>query len=237
MSGQNTSHAVMAQRVEAPDSFDDFPTPPWATRALIEHVLLRRVGPAHAEAMRQMTVLEPACNRGYMAGTLGEYFRRVIARDIMDYGYPLMEKVDDFLFPGPLPRAHWMITNPPFRLAENFVHRSFDMPGWCGTAVFLRTQWVEGEGRFRDLFTSRPPTIIAPFAERVPLFKGILRDPDKEYFDEAADKWKKPSTATSYSWFVWVKNRAPQPPIWIPPCRLALTRAGDYPATKAGETE
>src|SRR3546814_6501707 len=32
---QNTSHAVMAQRVEAHDSLDYFPTPPWATRALI----------------------------------------------------------------------------------------------------------------------------------------------------------------------------------------------------------
>ena len=36
---QNTSHAVMAQRVEPKDSADDFPTPPWATRALVEHVL------------------------------------------------------------------------------------------------------------------------------------------------------------------------------------------------------
>jgi hypothetical protein len=27
----------MAQRVEPKDSADDFPTPPWATRALLEH--------------------------------------------------------------------------------------------------------------------------------------------------------------------------------------------------------
>jgi hypothetical protein len=32
---QNTSHAVMAQRVEPAHSLDDFPTPPWATRALL----------------------------------------------------------------------------------------------------------------------------------------------------------------------------------------------------------
>jgi hypothetical protein len=31
---QNTSHAVMAQRVEPKDSADDFPTPPWATQAV-----------------------------------------------------------------------------------------------------------------------------------------------------------------------------------------------------------
>ena len=36
---QNLSHAVMAQRHEAKDSLDDFPTPPWATRALLERVL------------------------------------------------------------------------------------------------------------------------------------------------------------------------------------------------------
>ena len=36
---QNTSHAVMNQRREARDSLDDFPTPPWATRALCEHVI------------------------------------------------------------------------------------------------------------------------------------------------------------------------------------------------------
>jgi hypothetical protein len=35
---QNTSHAVMAQRIEAADSPDDFPTPPWATRGLMEYV-------------------------------------------------------------------------------------------------------------------------------------------------------------------------------------------------------
>ena len=36
---QNRSHAVMQQRHEAHDSLDDFPTPPWATRALMECVL------------------------------------------------------------------------------------------------------------------------------------------------------------------------------------------------------
>ena len=37
---QNTSHAVMAQRTELKNSLDDFPTPPWAIRALIEHVIV-----------------------------------------------------------------------------------------------------------------------------------------------------------------------------------------------------
>ena len=78
---QNTSSAVMQQRIEPNDSLDDYPTPSWATRALIEHVL-------KPEALRQeltinretdlppswLRVWEPAANRGYMARPLTEYF-------------------------------------------------------------------------------------------------------------------------------------------------------------------
>ena len=78
---QNTSHAVMAQRAEAKDSLDDFPTPPWATRALIEHVLGNKV------SFSKMSCLEPACGRGYMAKVLEEYFCNVEASDVYDYGY------------------------------------------------------------------------------------------------------------------------------------------------------
>ena len=37
---QNTSSSVMQQRSEPQDSLDDFPTPPWATRALCEYPAL-----------------------------------------------------------------------------------------------------------------------------------------------------------------------------------------------------
>ena len=58
----------MAQRVEPKDSADDFPTPPWATRALLEHVL-RNPG-----ELATMTCLESACGAGHMAKVLKEYF-------------------------------------------------------------------------------------------------------------------------------------------------------------------
>jgi hypothetical protein len=65
---QNTSYAVMAQRIEAQDSLDDFPTPPWATRALIEHVL------GGKKRVKSQVCLEPACGSGHMAKVLSEYF-------------------------------------------------------------------------------------------------------------------------------------------------------------------
>ncbi len=63
---QNKSHAVMAQRTEAMDSLDDFPTPPWATRALFEHAL--DVG----GELRLQSCLEPACGVGHMGKVLKE---------------------------------------------------------------------------------------------------------------------------------------------------------------------
>ncbi len=46
---QNVSHAVMAQRHEKMDSLDDFPTPPWGTRALMEHVVGPKDLDSHGE--------------------------------------------------------------------------------------------------------------------------------------------------------------------------------------------
>ena len=103
---QNTSHAVMAQRVEAATSLDNFPTPPWATRALMEHVI------AHAGPFRKLSCLEPACGAGYMARPLKEYFGKVKASDIHPYGYG---SVADFLTSPPSAASvDWVITNPPF---------------------------------------------------------------------------------------------------------------------------
>src|SRR4051812_14365043 len=124
---QNRSHAVMAQRVEPHDSLDDFPTPPWATRALIKHVLWPTCDLFDPPAQfRKLSVWEPACNRGYMARPLREFFRRVSASDIFDYGSEsgewCQDRVIDFLWPdseGPMIAAQgvdWIITNPPFRL-------------------------------------------------------------------------------------------------------------------------
>lgn len=71
----------MAQRFEPHDSLDDFPTPPWATRALVEQVLGGGVEVA------DLSCLEPACGRGHMANALGQYFRTVTASDLGCYGF------------------------------------------------------------------------------------------------------------------------------------------------------
>lgn len=195
----------MSQRVEAADSPDDFPTPPWATRALLEHVI-------GTNELQTLTCLEPACGAGHMAKVLKEYFGEVRCSDAYDYGYA---PVRDFLsYPYETNAVDWVITNPPFRLAEDFVHRSFDVAR-KGVAMLVRTVFLESVGRYNRLFKTNPPTKFAQFVERVPMVKGRLDD--------------KASTATGYAWLVWEHDRVDEPRVvWIPPCRRQLEKLNDY---------
>jgi hypothetical protein len=66
-----------------------------------------------------------------------------------------------------------------------------------------------GVDRYDRLFKPHPPTLIAPFVERVNLCKG---------------RWDPRRQATAYCWLVWMHGRQPQPLFWIPPgCRARLS--------------
>src|SRR3954451_3400351 len=179
---QNTSHAVMAQRTEAKDSLDDFPTPPWATRALFEHVLENK------DELARMSCLEPACGLGHMAKVLREYFGEVKAADVHDYGYGCIR--DYLACPHETNACDWVITNPPFRLCEEFILRSLAVAR-CGVAILARMVFLESVGRYERISRAHPPSKFAQFAERFPMVKARLD--------------KKDSTATGYAWFVWEK--------------------------------
>lgn len=208
------AQAVMAARREPIDSLDPFPTPPWATRALLYYVI--------GEIWNNAFCWEPAAGHGIMAAVLAEYFGLVLATDVHDYGaLRALHGVGSFIGDGPdsihrrLPnnKPDWIITNPPYRLGAEFCDKALDL-AQTGVALLLRSNWVEGVERWHKIFKKRPPAIVAQFVERVPMVKGRW-DPDA-------------STATAYSWFVW---RMPNPGVtrlvWIPPCRARLTRADD----------
>ena len=160
--------------------------------------------------------LEPACGAGHMAKVLKEYFGEVWAADAFHYGYG---PVRDFLtYPYEAGSVDWVITNPPFRLAEEFVLRA-QRVARRGVAILARTVFLESAGRYEAIFRETPPTKFAQFVERVPMVKGRL--------DEKA------STATGYAWLVWEKDAATAPRLmWVPPCRRKLERPGDYDRPK-----
>lgn len=203
---QNTSHAVMAQRVEQADSLDDFPTPPWGTRAFLSHYFQN-------ENVGDLSVWEPACGRGHMAQVLAEYFGTVRGSDVADYGYG---EVQDFLTGlSGVKSVDWVITNPPFRLAEDFFARGLQVAR-KGVALLTRTVFIESVGRFERVFKPNPPTTILQYSERVPMVKGRVD--------------RKASTATGYAWLIWDFDRATAGTTldWVPPSRRAVERDSDY---------
>ncbi len=106
-----------------------------------------------------------------MAKVLKEYFKQVRCSDAFDYGYA---PVRDFLdVPYETNAVDWVITNPPFRLAEEFIARSL-LVARRGVAILARTVFLESVGRYQRLFEHSPPDIFAQFVERVPMVKGRL---------------------------------------------------------------
>jgi hypothetical protein len=214
--------AVGAGRVQDGDSLDFFPTPPWATRALVEVVLQGRLG----LNLDWDLVWEPACGEGHISGVLEEYGLQVVATDIADYSVdgrfpPGWDQQADFLTADWSEAAppEWIITNPPFTgrdqdRALEFALKALSI-ATVGVALFVRTGWVmEGIGRYERLFRDQPATLICPFVERVPVHEGRW-EPDG-------------SSDMAYCWVVWVKGALPGPLFRIPPGqRKALTRDDD----------
>lgn len=208
---QNTSSAVMQQRSEPHDSLDDFPTPPWATRALCEWLLTNWAG--EPGDMAEFTCREPAANRGHMIRPLAEYFGEVFASDIHEYGAGFNQA--DYLWGASWDQTDWTITNPPFKLAEQFIDRAI-MLSRHGVAMIVRSAFLEGVGRYQRLFSVNPPSHVLQFTERVVMHKGRLAPEG--------------STATAYCWLVWMIGSDGETRFdWIAPCRKQLERAGDYP--------
>lgn len=231
---QNTSSAVMQQRHPThegnygprgfPVQLDYFPTPPWAARAACAW-LEAELG----EAVHRQSVWEPACGEGHLAVGLRDCFAKVIASDVHDYGGTLQM---DFLQQGPLPfdEPDWLFTNPPFRLAAEFVATALRRSR-RGVVMFVRSAFTEGEERLREIFRPHPPSYVVTYVERVVLLRDRLIQAN------ALDPWnlkdgkpQRASSATSYALIVWRHGETDTRHRWIEPCRQIMEREGDYPA-------
>ena len=135
------------------DGPDFFPTPAWATYALIDNE------PFEGE------IWEPACGDGSMAGILGLLGNPIIASDLYNRGFGT--NGIDFLKTNRI--ADNIVTNPPYNSAEGFVRvgvrnarRKF--------ALLLRLAFLEGANRCNTIFSKSPPTRVWVFSERITFY-------------------------------------------------------------------
>ncbi|WP_327195939.1 hypothetical protein [Novosphingobium capsulatum] len=223
----NRSTAVMARRIEPPDSLDYFPTQPWCTRALCE--FLMREG----EPLEIQRGWDPCCGENHMVAPMREYFAQVYATDVFRYGdyHGIYDFLDEHA-PLPVHSPDWIFLNPPFNVGTRFIERAQQIAR-RGVAVIARTAFDEGADRYERLFVpDRAPTWQIAFSERVVMLKGRLiraGAPDPFNPDENGQP-RRASSATAYSAFIWRPGQHDTRKRWIGPgTRIRLERDADYP--------
>ena len=99
-------------------------------------------------------ILEPSCGEGHMSRVLEAAGYEVVSRDIVDRGYG---EVADFLAIDNLEWDGNIVTNPPYKYAQEFVEKALSIiPKGKKVAMFLKLTFLEGKAR-RALFRSTPP--------------------------------------------------------------------------------
>lgn len=132
---------------------DFFPTPAWATHALIDNESFSG------------EIWESACGNGAMSRVLEQASRSVISSDLYDRGYG--DSGIDFLQANR--RADNIVTNPPYNAAEGFV-RSGVSQAKRKFALLLRLAFLEGANRANTIFSQCPPSRVWVFSERITFY-------------------------------------------------------------------
>lgn len=169
-------HALAARK-------DDlYETPEVAVRALLA-----------AESIPQ-TVWEPACGPGSIVGVLRASGRKVYATDLVDYACPDSENGVDFLMERKAPAGtDIIISNPPFKLAEEFVIHGLTL---CPRMIMLmRLAFLESERRSPILDSGQLAKVLV-FRNRLPMMNR--------------DGWDGPKAgnAMAFAWMIWDANHS-----------------------------
>ncbi len=165
--------SITNRRLVVDEGPDFYPTPSWGTRALLKYVTF------------EGAILEPCCGTGDMAEVLKTTGNEVVAADIHDRGYGWTR---DFL--DTTDRYPNIVTNPPFNMAEFILAHALGLASEK-VCLLLRTAFLEGRGRYKNIFSVTPPSRLLVFTQRLSMYP--------------AGAVVEGGGTTSYSWFVWDK--------------------------------
>lgn len=135
------------------DGPDFYPTPEWATVALIDNEKF------------EGEIWEPACGDGTMSRVLQTTGQRVRSSDLFTRGYG--EGGVDFL--KARKRADNIVTNPPYNSAEGFVRIGVKLAR-KKFALLLRLAFLESANRYNTIFSVVPPSRVWVFSERITFY-------------------------------------------------------------------
>lgn len=139
-------------------------------------------------------IWECASGENHLADALKEHGHNVRTSDIVKRTDTTEQY--DFLS---IDNTSWhgdIITNPPYRLATEFIYKSLSIiNNGNKVAMFLKVQFMEGKER-KHLFTNFPPKVIYISSSRIMCAKN-----------GNFDKMKKGGgSVVAYAWYVWEKG-------------------------------
>lgn len=177
-------HSCQVRRHRLRERGDDpYMTPPCATEALLRHVQLPH------------RLWECACGDGTgILDPLRAAGHQVIGSDLVDYGRPDCFWRRDFLMERKLPDGcEGIITNPPFKLVEQFVAHALELSPLV--VMLLRLAFLESERRCEILEGCGLARILV-FRRRLPLMHR--------------EGWegRKGNSGMAFAWYVWDSNHA-----------------------------
>jgi hypothetical protein len=145
-------------------------------------------------------IWEPACGRGAIVTVLRAHGHDVVASDLVDYGIPITPPGyygRDFLFELHAPEdTEAIVTNPPFRLAGEFVEHALEL---CPRVMMLlRLAFLESE--------RRSPILESGMLARVHVFRKRL--PMMHRHGWAG---RRATSAMAFGWFCWDRGHKGPP--------------------------
>lgn len=180
----NGSYQPTLKRYADLNGPDFYPTPAWATHALIDNERF------------QGSIWECACGDGSMSEVLKLTGNEVISTDLYDRGYG--ENGIDFITSDI--KADNVVTNPPFHSAENFIAKGVKTTKGK-FALLLRLAFLEGINRANTIFLSNPPSRVWVFSERISFYP---KNVEKKGSGTTAYAWfvwdKSDDTKTELKW-------------------------------------
>jgi hypothetical protein len=166
------------------DGPDFFPTPAWATYALIDNEKFSG------------DIWESACGDGAMSRVLEKTGRRIISSDLHNRGFG--DAGIDFL--SAQRRADNIVTNPPYNSAEGFVAVGVQKAKQK-FALLLRLAFLEGANRANTIFARNPPSRVWVFSERIKFYLSGAVQKGTGTTAYAWFVWDKGAAGTELKWF------------------------------------
>jgi hypothetical protein len=136
-------------------------------------------------------VWEPAAGRCAIVRVLRDHGHAVVATDIADYGFPLHFQGDFLTEIGMPAGVEAVVTNPPYRLAEQFVAHALELAPLV--IMLLRLAFLESERRC-GILEGRGLARVHVFRKRLPMMHR--------------DGWegRKANSGMAFCWMVWERG-------------------------------